>query len=273
MSETTPREDNSRPRRDSMTFTARVLRAQTRRGVVFMTLIGGAMLLISSTMTWVTAYGLGSTSSVQEVAITGADLVETVTAMGLVGLAAGLAVTIAKRLGRALIGSVLFGASIIALLAIRGVLADPESSAASALGEITGTTAAAQRYELSLAVWIGFAGALLLLISALLLLIVSHRWPDRRSKKYQLNEGAPETGQSDTGQSGTGPHAAGTGDSAGPGSGPETLTGTGPGSGSGSAPGQGKTSGRSSSQGETDPDEFDIWDGLSDGKDPTDPGR
>jgi len=268
MSETTPREDNSRPRRDSMTFTARLLRAQTRRGVVFMTLIGGAMLLISSTMTWVTAYGLGSTSSVQEVAITGADLVETVTAMGLVGLAAGLAVTIAKRLGRALIGSVLFGASIIALLAIRGVLADPESSASSALGEITGTTAAAQRYELSLAVWIGFAGALLLLISALLLLIVSHRWPDRRSKKYQLNEGAPETGQS-----GTGPHTAGRGGSSGPGTGPDAATGVGTGSGPGSARGQGKTSGRGNSQGETDPDEFDIWDGLSDGKDPTDSGR
>jgi len=272
MSETTPREDNSRPRRDSMTFTARLLRAQTRRGVVFMTLIGGAMLLISSTMTWVTAYGLGSTSSVQEVAITGADLVETVTAMGLVGLAAGLAVTIAKRLGRALIGSVLFGASIIALLAIRGVLADPESSASSALGEITGTTAAAQRYELSLAVWIGFAGALLLLISALLLLIVSHRWPDRQSRKYQLNEGAPEAGQS-----GTGPHTAGRGESSGPGTGPETGTGTGAGTGTGSGPGsaqgQGKTSGRGNSQGETDPDEFDIWDGLSDGKDPTDSGR
>ncbi|MGJ9372162.1 Trp biosynthesis-associated membrane protein [Nesterenkonia sp. CF4.4] len=251
MSETTPAPQNPEPQdsRAQRRGTSRLGGLMTRRNVVLMSLLGGALLLISSTMTWVSAYGLGSTSSVQEVAMTGAELVETVTAMGLVGLAAGVAVTIARRLGRVVIGSVLFGAAVIALLAIRSVLADPAGVASTALGEITGTTAEAQRYELSMAVWLGFGGALLLLIASLGLLLVSHRWPDRRSRKYQVNtaEDAPEA------------PGGGTGSDAGRPGTPQT-------------PGPSRGARRARAR-ETDPDEFDLWDGLSDGEDPTDPRR
>lgn len=251
MSETTPAPQNPEPHRSRAQgrATSRLSGIMTRRNVVLMSLLGGALLLISSTMTWVTAYGLGSTSSVQEVAMTGAELVETVTAMGLVGLAAGVAVTIARRLGRVVIGSVLFGAAIIALLAIRSVLADPASVASTALGEITGTTAAAQRYELSMAVWLGFAGALLLLIASLGLLLVSHRWPDRRSRKYQVNTGEDA---SEAPGAGAGPHAGEPGSQQTPGT---------------------NRSARGTRASGTEPDEFDLWDGLSDGDDPTDPRR
>lgn len=233
-------------------LTRRLRAMMTRRGVVLLSLLGGAMLLISSTMTWVRAYGLGSTSSVQEVALTGAELVETVTAMGLVGLAAGVAVTIARRLGRVVIGAVLFGAAVIALLAIRSVLVDPANLATTALGEVTGTTAQAQRYELSMAVWIGFAGALLLLVAALALLVVSHRWPDRKSRKYQVASAEDAATDGSQAPGGT-PGAHGT----------QTRAGTGNRSGTGNQPGGA----------ETDPDEFDLWDGLSEGQDPTDPQR
>ncbi len=245
MSETTtPDPQGARPGGPD-TWSARLRRALTRRTVVWMTLIGGAMLLISSTMTWVTASGLGATSAVQEVEISGADLVDTVTAMGLVGLAAGLAVSIAKLLGRVLIGSVLFGAAIIALLSVRAVLADTSSTAASALGEITGTTAEAQRYELSGAVWLGFAGALLLLVASLALLLLSHRWPDRQSRKYQVSGGESGSEQRVHGGSAA---EHGTGTAAGPTS-------------------------QARSGRDADPDEFDLWDGLSDGEDPTDSRR
>lgn len=248
MSETTPAPQN--PGRASIS--ARLRAMLTRRGVVLLSLIGGAALLASSTMTWVRAYGLGSTSTVQEVAMTGADLVETVTAMGLVGLAAGVAVTIARRLGRVVIGSVLFGAAIIALLAIRSVLADPARVASTAVGQITGTTAEAERYELGAAVWLGFAGALLLLIAALALLLVSHRWPDRQSRKYQVTavEEDPETKED--------PEAR-----------EEPLDGGQP----GAAPAPGETRGVRRPGGKAAPDEFDLWDELSEGQDPTDPRR
>lgn len=247
MSETTPSPQNPGPAPRRASTSSRLRGLFTRRSVVLMSLIGGAMLLISSTMTWVQAYGLGSTSTVQEVAITGGDLVETVTAMGLVGLAAGIAITIAKRLGRIVIGSVLFGAAGIALLAIRSVLSDPANVASSALGEITGTTAEAQRYELSMAVWLGFTGAVLLLVASIALLVVSHRWPDRQSRKYQVNtaEDSPESpvGGEQDGSTGT----------------QQTPGASGRSRGSGTR--------------DTDPDEFDLWDGLSDGEDPTDPRR
>ncbi|MCH8564808.1 Trp biosynthesis-associated membrane protein [Nesterenkonia sp. LB17] len=251
MSKTTPSPENPGPEGRGSSIASRLRRIMTRRGVVLMSLLGGALLLISSTMTWVHAYGLGSTSTVQEVAITGAELVETVTAMGLVGLAAGVAVTIAKRLGRVVIGSVLFGAAVIALLAIRSVLADPANAASAALGDITGTTADAARYELSMAVWLGFIGALLLLIASLALLVVSHRWPDRKSRRYQvstaedgaqgqLDGDAPDGGAVEAGREGTSQTPAAKRGDGGP---------------------------------ESGPDEFDLWDGLSDGQDPTDPRR
>ncbi|MGJ9405650.1 Trp biosynthesis-associated membrane protein [Nesterenkonia aurantiaca] len=254
MSETTPAPENPGPEQRRASASSRLRGILTRRGVVLMSLVGGALLLISSTMTWVQAYGLGSTSTVQEVAITGADLAETVTAMGLVGLAAGIAVTIAKRLGRIVIGAVLFGAAGIALLAIRSVLADPANAASAALGEITGTTADAQRYELSMAVWLGFTGALLLLIASIALLVVSHRWPDRRSRKYQV--ASAEDAAADGSQApGGNPGAHGTG--------------------AGNQPGAGNRPGSANRPGgpEAGPDEFDLWDGLSEGQDPTDPQR
>lgn len=240
---TTPEPQGAQPGPEA--WSARLRRALTRRTVVWTTLLGGALLLISSTMTWVTATGLGATSAVQEVEISGADLVDTVTAMGLVGLAAGLAVSIAKLIGRVLIGSVLFGASIIVLLSVRAVLADTASTAATALGEITGTTAEAQSYELSGAVWLGFAGALLLLVAALALLLLSHRWPDRQSRKYQVS--GSDAGVEQRAHEGpAGEHGPGTA----AGSGSQTRSGR-----------------------DTDPDEFDLWDGLSDGEDPTDSRR
>lgn len=183
-----------------------------RRNAVLLALAGAALMLISVTMTWVTAEQLGETASVQSIEVPGSQASDIVTAMGLVALAGALTLTIARRVGRWIIALLLSAAAAAALFDTFGAVADPASAAAAAVGEATGITTTAGSYELGAGPWLGVAGAVLVLLAALLVLLFSHRWTDKRSsKKYS----------------------------------------------------------RDASADDAEPDEFDLWDGLSAGEDPT----
>lgn len=161
-----------------------------RRTVVFAALIGAALLMLSTTMTWVAAEGLGDTSAVSEVTVSGSEAADTVAAMGLVGLAGAVAVTIAGRIGRWIIAGLLLIASAMALYSSVGALIDPAAAAETVVGETTGTTTTAQNYQLGLGAFTATAGALLMLVASTVLLGVSHRWADRKaSKKYSRTAG------------------------------------------------------------------------------------
>ena len=183
-----------------------------RRTVVLAAFIGAALLMVSTTMTWMTATGLPETAAVAEVAVTGSEAADTVAAMGLVGLAGAVAVTIARRAGRWIIAALLLIAAVIALYTSVGALIDPAAAAEPVVGEVTGTTAAAQDYQLGLGAWTATFGAVLMVAASVVLISVSHRWKDRKtSKKYS----------------------------------------------------------RTASEDQTELDEYDLWDGLSEGDDPT----
>lgn len=191
-----------------------------RRTLVLAALVAGGILFASTTQTWVIAEGLGETAAVQETEIPGTEISDLVTAMALVGLAGGLAVSIARKALRYAIAVVLLGAGALALVQIIGVILDPASASLAALGETTGTTEPAESYELGLAAYAAAAGAALTSLCGLALLAVAHRWKDAKaSKKYSRTAS---------------PSAAGD---------------------------------------EDEPDEFDLWDGLSQGEDPTDSAR
>lgn len=175
------------------------------------------MLLIATTQTWVTASGLGETSAVQQVDVPGTDIAEAATAMALVGLAGGVALTIARRTMRRVIGMLLFAAGTFSLYTAGSVIASPGPSSLAALGEITGTTELAQGYELAGAVWLAALGSALLAAAGLAVLLLAGRWRDAgASRKYDRRAAAIE---------------------------PDRQA-----------------------------DEFDLWDGLSEGEDLTDRG-
>lgn len=193
-------------------------RLLTRRSVVLLAILGGALLMIASTQTWVTASGVDDLAGVQEVEVPGTDLADTVTAMALVGLAAGLALSIARRVLRLIIGVLLAAAGVFAAVSIGGIVAAPQDSATAALGEVTRTTEQAASYDIGAAVWLAMAGALILVLAGGLVLTVSSRWRDAAASKKYSRTAAPPAG----------------------------------------------------AEAEEDPDEFDLWDGLSEGTDPTD---
>lgn len=169
----------------------------SRRNVVLTALIGAAALMFSTTMTWVSAEGLGETSSVSTVSVSGSEAADTVAAMGLVGLAGALAVTIAGRTGRRIIAGLLLIAAAMALYTSVGALIDPAGAAETVVGEFTGTTTTAQNYQLGFGAWIAAAGAVLMLGSSAALLSVGHRWPDRKASKKYSRSGAEDTAEPD----------------------------------------------------------------------------
>ncbi|GAB3188511.1 Trp biosynthesis-associated membrane protein [Nesterenkonia suensis] len=201
----------------------------SRRAVVLAGLLAGVLLLASATQTWVIASGLGDVSAMDRVEIPGSDIADTVTAMALVGLASAVAVTIARRIARFVIGLLMLGAGALVTVTLLQVVLAPGEASLAALGEVTGTTELARQYALGPAVWVGLAGAGLLVLTALALLIFSRSWPDRRSKRYETSR--PGEGAADGGAKGV-TEDDGEDDDAGP-------------------------------------DEFDLWDGLSAGEDPT----
>ena len=68
-----------------------------RRTVVIAALAAGGLVLLAAGQTWVHASGLGS-GAAAEVTATGSDASGVISAMAFVVLAAGLALTIARRL-------------------------------------------------------------------------------------------------------------------------------------------------------------------------------
>lgn len=192
--------------------TSRRAALTSRRTVVLTALVGAGLLMISTTMTWVAATGLGETSSVAEIEVSGSQAADTVAAMGLVGLAGAVAVTIAGRPGRWIIAVLLLIAAAMSLYTSVGVLIDPAGAAGQAVGEATGTTTTAQDYQRGFGAWAATFGAALMLAAAIVLGAASHRWPDRRASKKYSRTAADEAAE---------------------------------------------------------PDEYDLWDGLSEGDDPT----
>lgn len=200
----------------------------SRRTVVLAALFAGIVLLLTTTQTWVRAAGLGETSAVQTVEIAGSDIAQGVAAMGLVVLAGAVAVTIARRIARLIIGVLMAAAAVVSGWSVVHVMVDPGEASLAALGEVTGTTETAQSYELAPAVWFALAASVLLLVTALALLLGSSRWEE--SRRYD----------------------------------PQAASAAGASEESGGTPASG-----AAAAGESPADEFDLWDGLSAGEDPT----
>lgn len=185
----------------------------SRRTVVLLALAAGLVLLIATTQTWVRASGLGETSALQSVEIAGSDIARGVTALALVVLAGAVAVTIARRIARLIIGVLMLAAAVISGWSVLQVILDPAEAAGAALGEVTGTTEFAQSYDTAPAVWAALVAAALLLLTSVVLLLASGRWEESRRHSSTAEEPAAADAE--------------------------------------------------------EVDEFDLWDGLSAGEDPT----
>lgn len=156
-----------------------------RKNTILFIQIASVLILVSTALTWVTATGLPQSAAADEVTLSGGEMASTIRSMGLVGVAGGVAATIATGWLRGLIGAVIFGASIVSFIGSVLALINPAAAAAPALAEYTGITEPAGQYSVGFAVWLALFGSVLLVISSLAMLLFSPGWSDAKSsKKY-----------------------------------------------------------------------------------------
>jgi len=164
-----------------------------RSMTVLVLLLGGILALIGSTQTWVTATGFEATH-ITNVELSGQEASPVITAMTLVTIAAGAALSIARNVGRWIIGCVaILGALAIGTTTIN-IIFSPLNAAAQKISESTGTTATtdvAGDIEVSLLPWLTVLGAVIVLAGGIIALTYGSRWSLGKTKKYDISGPTP----------------------------------------------------------------------------------
>lgn len=160
----------------------------SRGMTVVIILLGGVIALIGATQTWVTATGFEA-AHIDQIQLSGQEASPVITAMALVTIAAGAALSIARRVGRWVIGVlvILAGATLGAVTI--SIQSNPGAAVAQKIAETTGTTGATQLapvVEVSVLPWLTVLGGLIAVIGGLLTLVAGGRWIVGKTKKYDV---------------------------------------------------------------------------------------
>ncbi|GAA4778404.1 Trp biosynthesis-associated membrane protein [Citricoccus nitrophenolicus] len=204
-----------------------------RRTAVLWALAAGAIILGTGAQTWIESAGLSGLATTS-VTTTGNQAAAVVPAMGLVGMAGGIALSMARRIGRWISAVLMVLAGLMAGFSAVHAALQPATAAQAQVSEASGTTADAGSYVVTVWPWLTLVGGVLLLLCGLAVLLLGRDWVTSRRHESPVATGVPAT-------------ATGA-----------TATATGAGTGSASEDGDG-----------SDLDEIDAWDELSRGQDPT----
>lgn len=157
---------------------------------VLVILVGGAVALIGATQTWVSATGFEA-AHISNVQLSGQEASPVISAMSLVTVAAGAALSIARNIGRWIIGIVAILGSVAMGWATITVLSSPLDAAAQKIAETTGTTGMediAANIEVSMLPWLTILGSAFALLGGIVTLTVGAHWPTSKTKKYDLGD-------------------------------------------------------------------------------------
>lgn len=164
-------------------------RRMTRGLTVVIILLGGVIALIGATQTWVNATGFDA-AHIDIVQLSGQEASPVITAMALVTIAAGAALSIARNIGRWIIGIVVILAAATMGAAAINVLTDPAGAVALKVAETTGTTGQsgipAAAVDVTLLPWLTVVGSVIAVVGGIVVLLVGGRWPVGKTKKYDV---------------------------------------------------------------------------------------
>lgn len=200
-----------------------------RRTAVLWAIAAGAIILGTGAQTWIESTQISGLPG-DSVTTTGNQAAAVVPAMALVGMAAGIALSMARRIGRWITALLLLLAGAATAWSSVQAALDPAAAAHPQVSAASGTTADAGSYAVTVWPWLTLVGGILLFLCGLAVLLFGRRWTT--SRRY---EAAPAAGTA-TGTTGA----------------------TGTASAAESTPADGE-----------DLDEIDAWDELSRGQDPT----
>lgn len=154
----------------------------TARNTALLGIVGALLGLWTATRTWITVDVESGTVQVPQIVVDGSTAAASVTAVCVAVLAGALALLIAGKVARYIIGviTVLAGAAVIT--AGVSVLTNPEAAAAGAVAEATGLSANAANYAVSVWPTLTVLAGLVIVFQAVLVLARSGSW--KKSSKY-----------------------------------------------------------------------------------------
>lgn len=184
----------------------------TRRTAVLWAIAAGAVILGSGAQTWIQASGLAGVPDAT-VTTTGNQAAAVVPAMALVGMASGVALSMARRIGRVVTSVLLVLAGVATGWSAVNATLRPADAARAQVSAATGTTADAAAYALTFWPWVTLAAGVLLAACGIAVLVAGRGWREnRRYDTRATGAGAPATAATAAGTGagdGTGPGAAG----------------------------------------------------------------
>lgn len=154
----------------------------TARNIALLGLLGALLGLLTATRTWVLVDVVSSTVQVPQIVVPGSTAAASVTAVCVAVLAGALALLIAGKIARYLIGVITLLAGVAVIAAGAGALSDPQGAAAGAVSEATGLAQSAGDYALTFWPAITVVAGVLIIVQAVLVLIFSGGW--RKTSKY-----------------------------------------------------------------------------------------
>lgn len=161
----------------------------TAKNLALFGALGAVLGLWSATRTWITVDVPSGTVEIPQIVVDGASASPAITAVSIAVLAGSLALLIAGKIARYVIGaiSVLAGAAVVA----SGVstLADPQTAAFAAVSEATGLAQNAGEYTISAWPYVAVFGGVLIVLQAILVLIFARTWAVK-ADKYARNTDA-----------------------------------------------------------------------------------
>lgn len=179
-----------------------------RRTAVLWAIGTGAVILGAGAQTWIQSTGLAGVPGAT-VTTSGNQAAAVVPAMALVGMASGIALSMARRLGRVVTSVLLVLAGVVTGWSSVDATLRPADAARAQVSAATGTTADAGAYAVTAWPWVTLAAGVLLAACGIAVLVAGRGWRDNR--RYDTR--ATGTGTTTTAAT------AGTGTVAGPGTG------------------------------------------------------
>ncbi|MEV4901297.1 Trp biosynthesis-associated membrane protein [Citricoccus sp. NPDC055426] len=209
-----------------------------RRTAVLWAIAAGAIILGTGAQTWIVSTGVSGLATTS-VTTTGNQAAAVVPAMGLVGMAAGIALSMARRIGRWITAVLLMLAGVAAGISSVHAALDPAGAAQAQVSQASGTTADAGSYAVTVWPWLTLLGGVLLLACGLAVAVLGRGWTTSRRHESPVTSGAAGAG--------------GAGGAAGVAGGSTAVS----------------TSAAGTAEDGAELDEIDAWDELSRGQDPT----
>jgi uncharacterized membrane protein (TIGR02234 family) len=148
-----------------------------RAAAVGLALVAGVLGLLAASRTWVTAELTDVLAGRVQLRLTGARLAPVVPAVSLVLLAAGAAVLLARRLGRAVAGLVLVLAGAVCGAAAVAAARSPQAALGAEAARVTGRSAGPPAtFGTTAWPWLAVVAGVLAVLAGALVVVGTRRW-------------------------------------------------------------------------------------------------